>query len=66
VNITDCGDGTYQGTYRAPIAGVYELHVTMHGEAVSGSPFDVQVIALDGHGLPLTCRALQLIAIDCD
>jgi hypothetical protein len=47
VNITDCGDGTYQGTYRAPIAGVYELHVTMHGEAVSGSPFDVQVIATD-------------------
>ena len=56
MNITDCGDGTYQGTYRAPIAGVYELHVTMHGEAVSGSPFDVQVIAFDVPGIAIDCH----------
>jgi hypothetical protein len=42
--VTDNGDGTYEVSYSATKAGMYELHVTTaDGEHVSDSPYPVRV-----------------------
>jgi hypothetical protein len=41
--IFDRGDGTYLGAYRPALAGAHELHVTLGGVHVRGSPFAVAV-----------------------
>ena len=37
--ITELPEGRYKIDYTAPIAGTYQLTVTMNGEHISGSPF---------------------------
>ena len=58
----DNGDGTYTAVYKAPVLGAFTLAVTMAGDHVMGSPFDL----LEEHSerlLPRTAvgRILELL-----
>lgn len=41
--LVDCADGTYLGTFTPSRAGPHELHVTLRGAHVRGSPYAVDV-----------------------
>lgn len=41
--VTDCQNGTYKMTYTPPSVGIHELHVSISGQPVRGSPFEVDV-----------------------
>ncbi|KAJ1635048.1 immunoglobulin E-set, partial [Pavlovales sp. CCMP2436] len=43
VEMVDCADGTYLGTYCPMHAGAHELRVLLRGEHVRGSPYAVEV-----------------------
>ena len=59
VGISDCGDGSYQGIYRVPNPGAYQLHLELaDGGPISGSPFDVTVRRGGGAALSAALAAL--------
>ena len=43
VNITDPQDGCYKVTYKPEAAGEFSVYVTVSGEAINGSPFQLKV-----------------------
>ena len=41
--VTELPEGRYKVEYMAPIAGNYQLSITMNGEHIAGSPFKLSV-----------------------
>ena len=54
-NIEELPEGRYKVEYTAPIAGTYQLTVTMNGEHIVGSPFTVVVQTAAADGPPRHC-----------
>lgn len=53
VNVKDNGDGTYNVSYKPTVPGDYRVHVTVGGDHIPGSIFEVTVldqISLGGEG----------------
>ena len=42
-SVTDEGNGVYEGSYTVQIGGRHELHLSMRGQALAGSPFELLV-----------------------
>jgi len=39
VNFKDCGDGRYKVSYTLPESGEYNVHITLNGKHIKGSPW---------------------------
>ena len=46
VKLHDHGDGHYTGEYKAEVSGLIEVAITLGGEPIFGSPFEVSAVTL--------------------
>lgn len=63
VNHKACRDGRYQCFYISHAAGFFRLSITVHGRAISGSPFSVQVRLPDESTPAAMCATARLEAV---
>lgn len=58
-NITDCNNGQYLVKYKSDVGGVFNVSISVRGEAIKGSPFNLTVTGKTTKGSAAVKTVLQ-------